>query len=463
VAVAHDGKCVAIIGAGFSGTVLAARLLAAVPGIRVCLIGPVMAYGRGLASGVQDDNLLLNVPVGNMSAFPEDPDHFLAYCRGIDPAISPGSFVSRRLYGEYLEWLLGEAESRSPERGLRRVVGKAVALDAGSGGRGYCITMDSGERLQADVAVLAMGHASPAHPAGISPSLSGRVLNPWDFGALDALDPALPVAILGSGHTAIDAAFRLHNQMASRQVCLISRRGLLPHGHRLNPKAPASGGFPHFLEGVAPTALALLRALRTEAAIRAAGGRDWRDLMNEIRPHTHRIWQSLPLSEQKIFLRRLAPYWDVHRHRLAPVAWQRLRRLVDRGQVLPIAGRVVEATDAGAAIRLAVRRRGTQDVLSLTVAAVVNATGPDYDISHSSNDVLRSLLARGEIQQDALRLGLNVDAQLRVIRGDGSVNPSLAYLGPGLKAKYWEAIAVPELRKYAQVLADSIVSALQER
>jgi uncharacterized NAD(P)/FAD-binding protein YdhS len=105
-------RTIAIIGAGYSGTLTAVNILRTSPpdNVRVVLVEQDSTPGRGLAYRFADDNHLLNVPAGNMSALADEPSHFVAYCRNVDPAFNTGSFISRRLYGEYLQYTLAEAE-----------------------------------------------------------------------------------------------------------------------------------------------------------------------------------------------------------------------------------------------------------------------------------------------------------------------------------------------------------------
>jgi uncharacterized NAD(P)/FAD-binding protein YdhS len=58
-----------------------------------------------------------------------------------------------------------------------------------------------------------------------------------------------------------------------------------------------------------------------------------------------------------------------------------------------------------------------------------------------------------------LKLGLDVDADYRVIGRGGTAAPDVYYIGPMLKARYWEAIAIPELRGHAVKLARILGSA----
>ena len=124
-----EQQTIAIIGAGYSGALTAVNLLLADPPdrLRVVLIEQAATPGRGLAYRFGDDNLLLNVPAGNMSALADEPNHFVAWCQDIDPAFNAKSFISRRLYGEYLEFTLAAA-ARSRPGMLQNLAGTAVAV-----------------------------------------------------------------------------------------------------------------------------------------------------------------------------------------------------------------------------------------------------------------------------------------------------------------------------------------------
>src|ERR1700712_2544610 len=77
---------IAIVGAGFSGTLLALHLLQRVPPhTRVVLIERNAQFGRGPAYSTGNSSHLLNVPAGKMSAFHSRPGDFLQWLRGLSP------------------------------------------------------------------------------------------------------------------------------------------------------------------------------------------------------------------------------------------------------------------------------------------------------------------------------------------------------------------------------------------
>jgi uncharacterized NAD(P)/FAD-binding protein YdhS len=371
-------KVITIVGAGYSGVLTAVNILRQNLGtqVRVILVDRNTRPGRGLAYRTWDDNLLLNVPAGNMSALTDEPNHFVQFCQNIDPAFNAGTFASRRLYGDYLEFILLQETERNRETLLEKIHCEAIAVRQQSGGNAYQVDLADGRSLRSDQVVLAFGHFSPGDPgaAGDIYETATYIKNPWDYASLERIHGDTSVALLGSGLTALDVLFRLTSNNDTRKIYLISRRGLVPQSHRSHPKAPTAAGFPAFLENLPPTVGAYFRALRVEIEKNAAQGGDWRDVINALRPHTPEIWRRFSVGERQKFLSRVAPYWDIHRHRLAPAAYLRLNAMLKSGQVEVIAGYVQNYKMYAGTVSIDVRERHTGYSRKLSVARVVNCT-----------------------------------------------------------------------------------------
>src|SRR5262249_53289871 len=157
---AQQGRRIAIVGAGFSGTLLAVHLLRrASPADRILLIERNSSFGRGTAYATGNDSHLLNVRAGDMSAFSDRPSHFLDWLqhqpRDASMVTTPDrmTFVSRRLYGRYIQDIL--TSEMAGERGAPRltlIADDAIGLhDAGDF---YRIELAGGRPYQADVVVL---------------------------------------------------------------------------------------------------------------------------------------------------------------------------------------------------------------------------------------------------------------------------------------------------------------------
>ena len=311
---------VAIVGAGASGTLLAAHLLRT-GNARVVLIERGDRVGRGVAYGTGFAGHLLNVPAASMSGLPDDPEHFLRYARRQhDPATEPTTFVPRLVYGAYLESLLAESEQlAAPARSLVRRQGEVVDIAAGAGTRPWLLTFADGSRAHADRVVLALGNLPPRDPAlaaGAWPEDPARyVRDPWRAGALEGRAPG-PALLVGTGLTMVDVALQLQARgarAADRRA--LARRAVPARPPRGRRSAEPGGPDPRSRRRACST---LLRFVRTAAVVAEVGGGDWRDAVNALRPVTAELWAALPHDEQRRFLDRLARFWDIHRHRLAP-------------------------------------------------------------------------------------------------------------------------------------------------
>jgi len=135
---------IAIIGSGFSGTMVAVQLLrqARLP-LTIYLIEANPAqFARGVAYSTDSACHLLNVPAANMSAFPDDPVHFLRWAKKKEASeltapwlteindINGTSFLPRRAYGDYLVELLNKTAQQAALLGvcLERKIAKAIEL-----------------------------------------------------------------------------------------------------------------------------------------------------------------------------------------------------------------------------------------------------------------------------------------------------------------------------------------------
>ncbi len=447
-----DAPTVAIVGGGFSGAMTAAGLLRRrhPAGLRIALVERRAAAGRGLAYSTPWLAHRLNVPSGQMSALPGEPDHFLRWARRRDPSVGSESFVPRFLYGDYLEETLAEAErAAAPGVCLERIVDEATAVALEEvPRRGVRVSLASERELEADWLVLASGNAPPIEPPSASDELlaSDRYIgDPWNPDLLlGEEDDAEPVILLGTGLTMVDVALTLGASSGRPTLHAVSRHGLLPRPHRESP-APLRAA-----EARDTTALAeLVPELLVEAAAAADRGDGWRTVVDSVRPMTNTIWAGLEESERRWFIEHLSRLWEIHRHRMAPEVAMALATMRRKGDLKIHAAEIEGLALAGEEVELRMRPRGGGPAQTLRAARVVNCTGPAADVTRRRDPLLQSLLAAGLARPEPLRLGLEVDADGALAGAGGRV----LTLGMLRKGRLWETTAVPELRCQAEDLA----------
>ena len=433
---------VAIIGGGFTGTTLAAQLLRASGGsFSVVLIERGARLGRGVAYSTECTEHLLNVRAKNMSAYPDDPEQFLEWARLNHAAgVSPDDYLPRPLYGQYVASVLQQEIERRPGQ-FERVQDEAVSI-ARIGGTAE-IRLRSGRTLFADKVVIALGNFPPGDPRlpGRTPHSLRYVSNPWKASALSDVAQDTSVLLVGSGLTSMDVAITLRRRGFRGTIHILSRRGLLPQTHK------ASVTWTPFCDDQSPrTVRGLLRLIRTQVEAAEKAGSGWRAVIDSLRPFTQEIWRSLSLTEKRRFLRHVRPYWDVHRHRIAPAIGARIASEIQDGQIEIHAGRVKAYAEDIDGVDVTYRDRESGQLGRLRVDRVINCTGPESDCRKVDDPLLTNLMRQKLARPDSLFLGLDVSPDGALIDAHGAGSSLLYAIGPVRKGSLWETIAVPELR-----------------
>ncbi len=333
---------VAIVGGGFSGTMMAVELVR-LGRTDVVLIERRIAPAAGMAYSTEEGSHFLNVRADNMSAFADSPDHFARWVttKGVG---RPDGFIRRRDYRRYLQDLLAQAE-RSGRLKVMRGSAVGLATDAD----GIVIALASGARIGADQAVLAGGNYPGRLPAALGLPEERLVHDPWSpEGAAAVRKMAAEITgdvlLLGTGLTMVDVSLMLADTGFGGCIRALSRRGLVPHGSQTTGTRP--------LEWQPP---ARLRELFREIRRRSAES-GWRSVVDGLRSHTIALWRGFTEAEKSRFLRHARPWWDVHRHRIAPESAARIQQLKEEGKLEVMAGRIASRR-CGSAGDCAPRRR----------------------------------------------------------------------------------------------------------
>jgi uncharacterized NAD(P)/FAD-binding protein YdhS len=477
-------RTIVIVGAGFSGTLVAANLLKSQhwAATQIVLIERSAAVARGKAYAARSYPYLLNVPAGRMSANANSPFDFLSFAQHRIPDATAEDFLPRELYGQYLEATLLDAEvSAAPHVQFERLRGDVCGIEPAEQAS-YRVQLADGRRIDADDVVLALGNPGPADLPGTENLQQQYTSDPWAHPL--TFSPTETVLLVGTGLTMVDVATAAAASTQEQVVIhSISRHGLIPPSQTQFSHAACKADSAAILRAASFSALTLLRSVRELAEETERRGGDWREAVTFIRNIAPALWQRLPAREKRRMLRHIRPYWDVHRHRLPSETLAKLNRLRQRQKLHVHAGRLLSfetvaangtaaasgtASPSGAAgasgtagangaaaakVRVTWRARGTREPQTMLVDRVVNCTGPDYNIRRSRDPLINSLVSQGLAVSDPLSLGLRTGAYGALINAQGRAAPNLFYVGPMLRADHWEATAAQELRGHAERLA----------
>jgi len=447
VQVAPDARSrhVVVIGGGASGALVAIQLLRhGGDGLWVTVVEPRVEVGLGAAFSARDPWHRLNVPATTMGALPEDPDHFRRWAEV--PAMS---FPSRAVYGGYVQALLAESVAGSAAR-YSHVRALATSLAGGSGGLEVGLT--TGEALAADAVVVATGNELPAVPASLAPLLGDPrfAADPWSASALDGIADGETVAIVGTGHTALDLAASVLRRGPGCTVIAISRHGELPRAHEdpWRPRLPEPAfSVEEFLAFADPLVDAAAR-LRTY-------GDDWRRAFDSLRPITPALWQAMDDGLRRRFLAEWRRTWEIHRSRVSADVMRDVHGWIAAGRLDVRSAPIARVTAAQGQLRI----DDGGPVAGPAVDRILLATGPSED--PAANPFLATAIGDGLLRPGPLGIGLDADpATCRVHDAAGTADLPVYTLGPLLRGVVWESIAIPEIRVQAAGIAASILAGL---
>ena len=420
-----ESKRVLIVGGGASAVLTAIALIrAGVTSSNIVIAEPRELLGEGLAYQTRDELHRLNVPTGKLSAIEEQPDDFAEWSSA--PSYS---FMERRSYSTYLRELLGT--------GIRHIREFVVNLDQGSGEE-IIATFEDGGKESFDAVVLAMGLGKARVPDFLKgvPDSPLIIKDVWDG---NPLPEAKTIICFGTGLTFIDVSLTHLARNPENRVIAISGSGKLPERHERSQISPFT-----------PT-LADVDTLPKLREYLAAAGNSWREAVDGLRPITQEMWRAFSVEEREEFLRTDGSTWFHRRHRIAPEVADRVDAEIADGRIYVVSGKVTDVKcDAGSVtLTLEDGEIYSGDYLALCI-------GRDYELS---DPLTLNLLNDGKTVRGPLDMGLSVDISTGLLqKPDGSSYPNIYALGPLRSGEAFESTAIPEIRKQATLIAQSISS-----
>ncbi|MFJ3621748.1 FAD/NAD(P)-binding protein [Streptomyces iakyrus] len=461
---------VTIVGAGFSGTLTAIRLLhfADTP-LEICLIEREEGYRYGgIAFGRAATNWehMLNIQAGRVTLRRERPEDFLEWANEeADRSDWPQKWqyhtfgvacvVPRRIFRQYLaERLRGAAADAHADVTLRELTGEVIDVRGQDGG--YVVRYaDAGPQggvydLPSEQVILATGHLSPVQaPFYHRIKDSDRFMpDPYAPGARErfqAVGQDETVLVTGSALSAFDTVISLVHAGHRGQILICSRGG---HMHGTYPVDHEHDIWqsrrPPFLDAEKLTPESVVEGIKAEYAhLREEHG---------VEPGS---------SLDAVFPERVMKAWEPYVIELISRMDARdVRMLLDRHKSLIVTNRTSTVREIGGAVRNRMREfngapktvsvmaadiqdmrpveDGTKirvvfaDQPDIVVDRVVNCLGNKTDYERPDHPLWNSLVnSRGYAQpQTRTHRGIEVGPHGQLIAADGEVAPGLFGVGP---------------------------------
>ena len=448
---------IGIIGGGFSGCMLAHHLLEKTEDLQVVIFNKSSRIGPGLAYEPQSSTMLLNVKAGKMSAFPAIPSDFVDWL--IKENIFPfktsdeitDSFVSRELYGHYLDHIWQNILQRHGAR-ITEVINEVITISH----RIDTFTIETKTKeYEVQYCVLATGNEKPRNPllsdtAFISSQNYHQ--NPWAI-PIEKIHNTKPILIIGTGLTMVDTIQLLRENLKNGIVYCIS-----PHGFKILAHENSIISYDDILEKIQLSGrLADLLAQFNTAKKEIKKRKGTLDaLINYFRPITGIVWQGFTPYEKNFFLEHLRHKWGVARHRIPPISFQQINKEIQDKKLNINAGKIKEIIENESGLNVRYFDNAQNKELSLTVSCIINCTGPEGDVSKMKHGLLLNLLKKGIIAPGPSNLGVQVSVNDMRIKNMHNITKLYA-IGNLLRGELWESTAVNELRSQTEILAQEII------
>jgi len=447
-------KKVFIIGGGLSGVLVAVYLAGLKNGTEIVLVEKIPEkLGRGVAYQQDFINQPLNVVAGSMSLYEDAPDDFVNWLKGnafrysnLIAEISPRSFVPRKIFGDYVTEKLKEAHSSYTGK-FQIIIDEAICISKKTGG--HSVLMASGIEHYADHVVLALGNFPPGDIAAVTDEIKhgdSYFSNSWTDKIYKDLSGNEEILLIGSGLTAIDVVLGLHIRNFKGKVTMVSRRGRLPLSHFFSDRK--------FLWNL-PYRLCPLELLKlVRQTIKSNPEIHWSLIVDALRVYVPEIWTYWDLSEKKLFLKRLRPFWEISRHRIPEESLTLLTHLQCSDQLRVIKGEVLKIQRTGQGFDILYRNGNITENKSFH--KIINCTGPESNYRKIKFPIIDHLIHDYNIVPDPLNLGILCNADGKMMNEKGQPIDGLWCIGPMRKAVLWETTALREIRSQACRLAKDI-------
>lgn len=437
-------QTIAIIGGGASGALVVLTILKqATQPISILWFDATSHFGKGLAYSTQDKNHLLNVKASNMSAFADEPSHFINWLQKQKLNYTKDCFVPRMLYGNYIEATLKEFLKSNTLVTIEFIKETVVDLKK----EAHFDVVTTHHIYKATKAVLAIGNFLPAHPRSSRTDFIHSENYFQQAFSKKLIAKSLSkktVTIIGSGLTMIDVVLSLYHHHYKGKIYVISPHGYLPQAHSKFPLAIVT---PFVDETKKYRLLELVTIVNKQFKKNKL---NWHAVIDSLRPHLQYLWQQFSVEDKQQFLRHLRHRWGVARHRAPSESMAIIHQLIEAQELQVIKGRVV-SIDVTTPHSFNIHFKNFEHHLSeFETDCIINCTGPESNFEKVEIPFIKNLLQSNMIEVDAIKYGIKANEK-------GEISENFYTLGPPLKGMLWESTAIPEIRVQANNLARLLI------
>jgi uncharacterized NAD(P)/FAD-binding protein YdhS len=460
---------IAIIGAGFSGTMVLANLVRKTEEpCTIAILDRQDSFNKGIAYKPSSYSFLLNVAAKRMSAFPEDPDHFLNWvCTHNDfhlysrEALA-NSFLPREIYRQYLTSIWNETLELALIKSITIQCFYSYVEGVNIDNSQFYLVTEQQEEIIAKHVVLATGNQTPSNKVlkdKIDFENKRYFQNPWKPETIANLDSDLNILIIGNGLTMVDTTLGLVENHFQNKIYAVSPNGfnVIPHLHNnIAYIFDVDLNDPNF------SLTHLLRKVNIKVKKLNKLGITSEPIVDALRSKTQEIWKKLNVAERQSFMRHLRHIWGVSRHRIAPHSYRKIQNLRINKKLYVIAGSIHKISDKGTHLDVKLFNKKSKKFKSIKVSRIINCTGPQTNLMETENSLLNKLYLSGMLSQDELKLGTRIDLGTHeIIDSNNETLPNFYTLGVNLKGELWESVAVPELKIQASDVAKNLMMKLE--
>jgi len=497
-------KIITIIGAGASGTILAAQIIEKIASsanhhFSIFLIEKSDTFGPGLAYSTPLQSHILNMRADTLGILENNPAHFSEWLKerktfSNDDRISNFadlSYPARSVYGEYLKDILELTLNKTSSIVSNIELIKGEVIDIIHRGEIIDVVLADGTVISTDYSVLAPGNFSSTFLEELK-GIKGYIPYPWPVsGILGTIPRENPVCILGSGLSAIDTFFTLLENDHKGKITFLSRRGFLPkvqgdflkhelryinietidriikeNGNNLSLDIIKNLFFKE-IEDAEGRTIDWLRVFNPDGSMTDILEKDIKKaeqaiipsqrVLNASGPLTGMIWKRLSIDEHSRFDQEFKTLWTVYRHPMPLVNARKIYYAIQSGQLNIESGCMFVRTCGSKGFEIEVSTRfGVSYVIETPF--LINATGQGLDVTKFNNSLINKLLER-ELIVSHPNGGIFVDFDSSmVLNGKGDLVPGLFALGEITRGVHFFTNGIVPNMNISGRIADHLIS-----